>query len=252
MLVFPTLNGLAYVFSERERVLGMARSMLWMPIVNGGLCAAYLLAFLAFGRVVPSVPLAWGLTAIIVMLFVMLVRLPAVRRGIAPPSQQALAWGATLAGVLLAACAVYLAGRAATLAPDAVTSTFASPLVSVTARNGVKVALFVLCLAVFLTASWLLRLSDSARGILAGLPFVPFGGLVSVAGDGSIDLAVRLDIARHMIVSIWIGPAIAIWFIYAFPRWLVRLPPAAAMPALLAAWVLCGIAVAAASLVLHG
>src|SRR5690606_1877006 len=125
---------------------------------------------------------------------------------------------------------------------------------AILAQNGTKMAIFALCLAAFLVATQVMPLSDGVRGILAGLPFAPFGGLVSIAGDGTIELAVRLDIVRHMAARIWLGPAIAIWFIYGFPRVLVRLRSAgtaAGMAALFAAWMLCALAVAAASAALR-
>jgi len=35
MLTFPALNGLAFFFSEDERAASIAKSMFWMPAVNG-------------------------------------------------------------------------------------------------------------------------------------------------------------------------------------------------------------------------
>jgi hypothetical protein len=258
MLLFPTLNGLAYIFSERGRVLAMAPSMLWMPVVNGGLCAFYLLAFLALARSIPAQALAWVLTVLAVGLFLAIVRLRGVREGIAPRHQRAFAVGATLAGLVLVAAASWFASSEAApigarISPDAASQALSLRFAAETvARNAAKIGVFAACLAAFLVASRRLPLSDSARGILAGLPFAPFGGLVSVAGDAGLDLALRLDIVRHMAVSIWLGPAIAIWFIYGFPRALVRLGPGAtqALAALAAAWALCGVAIAAAGAVL--
>jgi hypothetical protein len=253
MLVFPTLNGLAYVFSDRGRVLAMVPSMLWMPVVNGALCAAYLLTFRALAPSVPSVPLAWGLTATAIVLFILLVVHPRVRRGIAPEHQLAFAVFATIVGAALVVAAALAAGGAGPSdAASAQAMSWASAGDAV-GRNAGKVAVFALCLAAFLVATRLLPLSDGVRGILAGLPFAPFAGLVSIAGDGALDLGIRLDIVRQMAVSIWLGPAIAIWFIYAFPRVLVGLAPgsARAVPALIAAWGACGLAVAVATALLR-
>jgi hypothetical protein len=256
MLVFPTLNGLAYVFSERARVLDMAPSMLWMPVVNGVLCAGYLLVFLALARSVPPGGLAWGLTLAAIVLFALIVRQPWVREGIAPQRQRGFALAATVVGLLLVAAAAFFTDAGGP--PHAMRGTLSEALswrfaADAIMHNDVKIAVFALCLAVFLVATQAMPLSNGARGILAGLPFAPFGGLVSVAGDASLDLAARLDIVRHMATSVWLGPAIAIWFIYGFPRVLVRLAPgsAGAVPALFAAWALCGLAVAAASAALH-
>lgn len=251
MLVFPTLNGLAYVFSERRHLLTMVPSMLWMPVVNGVLCAAYLLTFLALARSVPAVPLAWGLTAVVFVLFALLVCLPPVRRGIPPRRQFAFAVAATIACVLLAAAAVFVAGDAAALHAAFGQALSWSSATDVVVRNGGKVAVFALCLAAFLVTTRLLPLSDGVRGILAGLPFAPFAGLVTVAGDGAIDLSMRLEIVRQMAASVWLGPAVAIWFIYAFPRALIRLAPGYAVPALAVAWGACGLAIAAATMVLR-
>jgi hypothetical protein len=261
MLVFPTLNGLAFVFSERDRVLPMVPSMLWMPVVNGVLCAAYLLVFLALAPVLPSVALAWALTVAAIALFVVPVRTPCVRKGIPPTRQRTFALGATVACLALVAIARQGASGLAAGALAPADAGVAGPQLAAglqlaaaaAAHNLPKILVFASCLAVFLVASRVLRLSDSTRGILAGLPFAPFGGLVSIAGDASIDLPARLDIVRHMAVSVWLGPAIAIWFIYGFPRALVRLRPqsGAAVPALVVAWLLCAAAIAAAAVVLR-
>jgi hypothetical protein len=256
MLVFPTLNGLAYVFSERGRVLAMAPSMLWMPVVNGVLCAAYLLLFLAFARAVPPEPLAWELTFAAILAFVLIVRQPWLRRGVPVRHQVAFALAASLVGIVLVAVAAALMWTAAPAAGQgALAEALSWRFVAATlTHNGVKIAIFALCLGAFLVATQVMPLSDGVRGILAGLPFAPFGGLVSIAGDGAIALAARLEIVRHMAVSVWLGPAIAIWFIYGFPRVLVRLRSAgtaAAVVALFAAWALAALAVAAATAALR-
>lgn len=255
MLVFPTLNGLGYVLCERGRVLAMAPSMLWMPVVNGALCAGYLLAFLALARFVPSALLAWGLLALAIVLFGVIVSQRRVQEGIAPSRQLAFAMAATLIGIVLAAMAAFLTEmhtptNTAGDARDALAQLLSLRLATgATIRNGAKIALFVICLAAFLMVPRILPLSDQQRGILAGLPVVPLGGLLSIAGDTGIDLSTRLDIVRHMAASIWLGPAIAIWFVYAFPRALVRLRPGGvrAFAALAVGWAVCGLAVAAAT-----
>ena len=252
MLVFPTLNGLAFVFSPRAYVLAMTPSMLWMPVVNGVLCAAYLLAFLVLAQESQAITLAWGLLALAVALFVLVVWRPWVRVGIAHEHQLAFAIGATIAGIALVMAAPLLIGNAggerALLAP-ALTFGAAGEIL---ARNGEKIAVFALCLAVFLLVARMMPLSDGVRGILGGLPFAPFAGLVSIAADSAIDLPTRLAIVRQMAVSVWAGPAVAIWFIYGFPRVLVRLAPgsARAAAALIVAWTLCALVVAAIAAVL--
>jgi hypothetical protein len=69
-------------------------------------------------------------------------------------------------------------------------------------------------LSAFIVAEAYLPISDAARGVLAGLPIVPFGGLVSIAGDPGMDAAERIHIIRGMMISVWLGPAVGIWFIY--------------------------------------
>ena len=51
-LTFPALNGLGFLFSPRKNVEPMAKSMLWMPVINGTLCAAYIVVFLMLAQVV--------------------------------------------------------------------------------------------------------------------------------------------------------------------------------------------------------
>lgn len=254
MLVFPTLNGLGFVFSPRERVLGMVPSMLWMPVVNGGLCAAYLLAFLAFAsRVSSPAALALILLAAVSAAFIAIVRLPLIRSGVPSTAQLTFASLALPVSLALAAAAVFFGKGTASAIPDAAAhASLTLGVADVLARNAPKIALFALCLAAFLIATRVLPLSDSARGILAGLPVAPFGGLVSVAADGSIDLAARLGIFHHMAASVWLGPPIAIWFIYAFPRVLMRsgLEKAGPLYLLAGAWALCALAIVAMASVL--
>jgi hypothetical protein len=88
------------------------------------------------------------------------------------------------------------------------------------------------------------------RGILAGLPIVPFGGLVSVAGDSG-DLSEHLNIFERMATSVWLGPAVAIAFIYGYSRYLntrqpletTALDSTVKFAVLVAAWFLCGLAI---------
>lgn len=259
MLVFPTLNGLAFVFSARRHVLAMVPSMLWMPVVNGALCAGYLMIFLVLAPRLSSVPLAWGLAVLAAAAFALVVSSPRLRAGIMPRHQFAFAVGAALIGlVLVAAAAAVIPAPAPGVGISALAESHGAALswpfaLETAQRNGWKIGVFAFCLAAFLAAARFLPLSDGVRGVLAGLPLAPLGGLLSVASDTGVALAVRLDIMRQMMTSIWLGPAIAIWFIYAFPRLLVRLAPgqARAVAALFAAWMACGAVVVAASAALH-
>ena len=66
------------------------------------------------------------------------------------------------------------------------------------------------------------HVSDGARGVLAGLPLVPFGGLLSIALMPTPD---REAIFRGMAIGIWLGPAIAILFVLAISTYLSRRAP---------------------------
>ncbi len=67
MLTFPALNGLAFFFSEDARAAAIARSMLWMPIVNGALCAGYITLFAFVATSASATFVAWGLVGLIVV-----------------------------------------------------------------------------------------------------------------------------------------------------------------------------------------
>jgi hypothetical protein len=156
MLVFPTLNGLGFVFSPRDRVLGMVPSMLLMPVINGLLCAAYLLAFLALAtRVSSLVSLALILLAAVSAAFVVLVRLRFVRAGVPAAAQLTFANVATLVSLGFAAAALLLGSDHATsvLSAAAAHTSALHDVQEILVRNAPKIALFTLCLAAFLIAT---------------------------------------------------------------------------------------------------
>ena len=246
MLTFPALNGLAFYFSERDRIAPMAATMLWMPIINGGLCGLYLLMFVAFAKSLTPEFLAWTLVVVITVLWLALVGRDKVHQGIAANRQLTFAIAATLAGVLLAAIALYLL-RNDGLVPKLAWSDRAPAFADAIAHGRLKIALFVLCLGGFLLATAYLPLRDSVRGILGGLPIVPFGGLVSVSADLASSLDARLHTLYAMSVTVWLGPAVAIWFICAIARYFSTrqtltasaLDAAARFAALVIAWLAC-------------
>lgn len=88
------------------------------------------------------------------------------------------------------------------------------------AANCFKIALFVCGIVALLFFSQ--HVSDGARGVLAGLPLVPFGGLLSIALMPTPD---REAIFRGMAIGIWLGPAIAILFVLAISTYLSRRAP---------------------------
>jgi hypothetical protein len=223
MLTFPALNGLGFFFSEDARAAAMARSMLWMPVINGALCAGYILAFAALARTDASVPGAWGLLLVVVLAWYASVSRRRVRAGIARERQLAYALGVTLAGVVLAvvagAASTRMAGGLMAL-PGAADAADAGWIAETIWRSWLKIALFAVALAVFLPAIAYLPISDSTRGILTGLPIVPFGGLVAIAGDAGMSADARLAILAGMLRGVWLAPAVAVWFILGFSRFL--------------------------------
>jgi hypothetical protein len=112
-------------------------------------------------------------------------------------------------------------------------------------QSKLKIGLFALALLIFFSSIAFMPISDSTRGILSGLPLVPFGGLVAIAGDAGMSFDERLQVVRGMMSSAWLGPAVAMWFIYFLSRFLgtrmkLRAPiadDALRFAALLAGWV---------------
>ena len=254
MLTFPALNGLAFYFSERARVAPMAATMLWMPIINGALCGLYMLAFLGLAKALAPAALAWTLAIAISALWLFIVSRDRVHRGIAVNHQLTFAVAATIVGTLLAVAALY-ALRADALVQRLDWSDHMPALTDVIVRSRLKILLFALCLGGFLLATAYLPMRDSVGGVLAGLPIVPFGGLVSVAADSASSLDARLQALYAMTVTVWLGPAVAIWFICAIARYFstrqtLRVPArdaAARFAALVVAWLGCFAAILAAS-----
>jgi hypothetical protein len=248
MLTFPALNGLAFYFSGDERAASIARSMFWMPVVNGALCAGYIVLFLLLGRTLGPTSLAWSLLGAISVAWFAWVTRRAVRNGVERNAQLRFAAASTLAGLLLAAIALVVLHhlgvsppRRAVAVPGGI-----GGIAATVKSNELKIAMFAVTLAIFAAAIQYWRISDSTRGILAGLPIVPFGGLVSVAADTSMTADARAQIFLGMAGSIWLGPAVAIWFIYGFSRHLgarsksssSRADALSRFGALLLAWVL--------------
>jgi hypothetical protein len=195
MLIFPALNGLGLFFAEQARIGAMAKSMLWMPVINGSLCASYIIFFrFLAGVIYPSV-LAWGLFAIVMSAWMLIASRKKVRDGIPEEHQFRCAVIFTLGGMLLAGIAYFL--MSPVFAPRmsiSEQSIMSWKLIEHTVwQTRFKTGMFAVCLLVFLLSMRYLPISDEDRGVLAGLPIVPFGGLVSVAGDGVIEVARRVQ-----------------------------------------------------------
>jgi hypothetical protein len=251
-LTFPALNGLGFLFSPRENVEPMANSMLWMPVINGTLCAAYIVVFLMLAQVVASTMLAWALVIAAAGVWFAVVSRRIVMDGIARTHQLIYGIVVLLVGCALVAIAARLSsGHAAGSAWTAHLPISSDSLLQILWQGRLKVALFAASLVLFLVLTARLPISPGARGILAGLPIVPFGGLVSVAGDSGVDLSERLHIFERMAVSVWLGPAVAIAFIFGYSKYLGSRRPLEAtaldstmrFAVLVVAWLLCGLAI---------
>jgi putative effector of murein hydrolase LrgA (UPF0299 family) len=221
MLTFPALNGLAFFFSEDERAASIAKSMLWMPAINGVLCAGYISLFAFVATVRSATLVAWCLVALNVALWLACVSRQRVRKGVAQEHQLAFVVAVTVIGVVLAAGGAF----EATYLPVAELPGQPAPgtdgagwIAAALGRSQLKIGLFALALIVFFSSIAYLPISDSTRGILSGLLLVPIGGLVAIAADAGMSLDERLRIFRAMMGSAWLGPAVAAWFIYFFSR----------------------------------
>jgi hypothetical protein len=216
MLTFPAINGLAFFFSADAKAASMARTMLWMPIVNGLLCALYMLVLLALGTRSSTALAGWLLLFLVVALWYACVSRKTVMEGIAPQYQLAYSIAATLIGAVFVIVAVALSGHPGAVPHDAYAAGRENWgwVIEAMLRSKLKIVLFAVALSAFIVAEAYLPISDAARGVLAGLPIVPFGGLVSIAGDPGMGAAERFHIIRGMMTSVWLGLAVGIWFIY--------------------------------------
>jgi len=223
MLTFPALNGLAFFFSGDERAAAIARTMFWMPVVNGALCAGYLLLFFLLTKFISPTAVGWSLVPVAAGVWCAWVTRKHIGAGIDRSDQLAFAIAAALAGAALAAATMLVMMRFGISAPR---PAFASNPADVAwiagaiARSKLKIELFALTLAVLVAAIQYFPISDSTRGILAGLPVVPFGGLAAIGGDISLSADSRVRILLGMMGSVWLGPPIAIWFVFCFSRFL--------------------------------
>jgi len=189
----------------------MTRSMLWLPTLNGALCGGYIVAFLALAHVVPAAWLAWLLALAIVGVWWWVARQERTKQGIPPEHQLAYAGLMTACGVLLLIVMGLVLGGP-TLTTRAGDLGFIAEAERTISANWLKIAAFALVFAAFLVLCERLNLSDGERGILAGLPLVPFGGLLSIAGYGG-ELDQRLATLRGLGSTVWLSPAVAIGFI---------------------------------------
>jgi hypothetical protein len=256
MLTFPAVNGLAFFFSEPASIAPMARTMIWMPLVNGVLCALYIVLFLLSApRQTPAI-VAWSLTALVVVLWLLMATRRRVMRGVPRARQFGYAMIVTAAGIALTIAAVFFTSRPEIGAQDPRSFTAVFVLETLE-RNQIKIVLFAFCLLIFLIAANSRTVPDKVKGILAGLPIIPLGSLVSITIDTGIAAEERLQIFRAMAISVWLSPAVPIWFVFALSRFYsastssstAALDDAVRFLALILCWALCFAAILAISFV---
>jgi len=240
MLTFPALNGLAFILSRPDSVGAITATMLWMPLVNGVLCVAYLLLFVFLATPATAAPLAWGLAAGVALLWLLLVTRGFVHGGV-PPRLQPVYVLAVTAG-----------GLAPTLLWGMLAGAGAEPGGPRPVLTGQKTLLFALALWLLIVLPPRFRWKDGASGILSGLPLVALAGLLSVAQDAAVDLEVRRALLAQMMSGVWLAPAMAIGFIYAVSRLLLR-PRMHRLRVVVvcAGWMLCLAAILSAATVLQ-
>jgi len=253
MLTFPALNGLGMLFTGQSSISAMAKPMLWMPVANGALCAFYIFAFLALSHTLSPIWLAWLLFIVIAVLWLLIVREEWLRAGIPKQRQLGYVLVVTFSGLLLLVISLLMAGNFGVPAPpeqDVGVLQFAWNTVL---ADWYKVALFSIAFATFLVSSERLGLSDAARGILAGLPLVPFCGLVSIAVGHRHDPSERIATLRGMLDGLCLGPAVAAWFVLLISTYLSSRKPfdspskdfLARFAAVVVGWIACGAIIAA-------
>ncbi len=156
MLTFPALNGLFFFFSGDARAAAIARSMLWMPVINGVLCGGYILLFALLARTAVPALVAWSLLLAVVVLWYASVSRRRVRAGVAPERQLSWAVAVTLVGALIVIVVGAVAVRVGSgpmTASGAAGGDGAWWIVETSARSRLKIALFAVTLAILLVAA---------------------------------------------------------------------------------------------------
>jgi len=196
--------------------------------------------------------LAGSLAVAVVGAWILIAFRPQVIAGIPERRQLPYAIICTLAGLLLVALAHFLLLQVHLAADDS--SIFSwQPIDRTILSSTVKIVLFPLALAVFLATTAHRRVPDGVRGVLAGLPLVPFGALFSVAALSDLDAKEQQRVFENMLRSVALSPAVAIWFIYGFSRYLKsrvivgKLDGLNRFASLIVAWTLCGVMIASLS-----
>lgn len=228
MLTFPTLNGIGLLLADPALLESASHSMMLMPVLNGIFCASYLAICSHLLR------RGWdaGRTSAGLLLAMSGIWI-AVTAGIAMGAwgiSAPLQWGYGLA--VLGAGLVLTWLLPATGTPDQKTGT-AIRFPDVIARNTWRIVLFALSLGL-VAAFERMGGSGSVLGILASLPLVAFFGLHSLVSDERNSLSARMATLGGLAHGVWLGPAIAIFFVAAYWRGLWSLALWANGPAYLA------------------
>lgn len=239
MLTFPALNGLAFLFAGRDDITRLTGSMLWMPLLNGFLCATYLSLFLWLSTPGHNILLAWVLTLAAALLWWWCATRKRLRAGIAP--RWRMPYAAALLLIGLALTFWWLQTGTPAQAP-------AQPGTAHVPDATLKIALFAAALTLLIILPAQLGLTPNASGVLSGLPLVSFASLLGIAADSSMALQWRHEIFSRMLQGVWLAPAMAAGFIALVSRVLLTAQGYRFRgPVVIAGWLLCGAAIAAAA-----
>jgi hypothetical protein len=247
MLTFPALNGLGLLFTAQSNIPETARSMLWMPVLNGLLCAVYIVLFLAFSKAEMANYLAIALFFLITVLWVVAARRERVKKGVAEGHQFGYALGVTFGGALFLVIWHLAAGGAEPASAVSVIPGFMRFAENVILGNWWKVLIFLLAFAIFLWIANRPGTPNGVRGIFAGLPLVPFFGLLSIAVGRSELFDNRIETFKGLATGLWLGPAVAVWFVFSVSQLLTwrrqfgssRVDFLARFGVIVAGWVAC-------------
>ncbi len=254
MLTFPTLNGIGLLLAEPTLLEGVVHSMLLMPVVNGIFCAGYLaLSRRLLRRGWQPGRTSAGLLLLISAVWVIVAAgIASGSWGVGSPYQWSYGLGILGAGLLLTWLLrpLHAPGQRAGGAVR---------LPHVIARNRGRIALFALSLAIVATFERLGG-SGSLLGILASLPLVAFFGLHSLVSDARASIEARIATLDGLGNGVWLGPAIAIFFVAAYWRGLWSLAQwthnltylAAGSAGLVVGWTAAFAAIWLAASLLHG
>ena len=244
MLTFPAVNGLALFYDQPRNAPGVARSMLFMPVVNGLLCAFFVFSFWHWSTPNSTIALATFLLIAIVTVWLLLFYLTRQLPGLTEHLQFWYILGCT---ALFSLLAVWILQRVPhTDAQPTAYLTGSLPhsfggLLEFLHAKWYRIALFVGVWTGFVLATEYLRLSTTVKGYLGGLPVVPFGVLISVALEQAGSLDTHFRAISGMAGGVLLSPVVPVWFIYAYSQYLSRTTASVLVrfAVLIAAWCVC-------------